>query len=295
MTSNEEISTELDAMSVEPVAWHSEDGGLNVVGKYWPTQNARAMVVIVHGTGDHIGRFEWLANQLNQRGYAVFGSDWRGNGLSEGKRGYVDSFEVLLNDLQLVIDRAAERSSAPMFLYGQSFGGLKSIYFAMRRNSCVAGIIASSPALKIAIDPPLWKLLIGRTVGKFFPKISLPTGIHVEQLTHDAEAQHVFREDRLRHNQICGRTFFSMIETGQWVLSHANQLKVPTLLMHGDQDTVTNYLATRQFAESNPAFCEFKSWDGMRHELHNEIEKVNVVNFVSEWIQAVLGRQKNGS
>ncbi len=266
---------------VETHAWTTFDG-LSIHGQSWQVEQPRALIVIVHGTGDHIGRFEELARQANAAGMSVFGADFRGNGKSAGTRGYVKSFEVLLRDLEQLLQQATRLSRAPVFLYGQSMGGLLSIYFTMKRNSDLAGVIASSPALGLAMKAPRWKLAIGRTLGKVIPKMSLPTGIKSQQLSQDPQRLEEFKNDRLRHRKMCASTFFSMIDTMQWCEQNADLLNVPTLIMHGDADTITCPEASQTFAER--AGCQFKIWPGLLHELHHEQERSDVVQFAIDWM-----------
>ena len=278
----------MNADNVTNVRWETADGR-EVEGQLWPHDEAAASVVLIHGAGDHIGRFEWLARQLNVSGYQVIGADWQGNGQSPGTRGYVESFELVCDEIDRMIRAARERSSSPLFLYGQSLGGLLALYRMMQgKKPAVAGVIASSPALGLAIDPPAWKLLVGRTLGKPFPKMNLPTGIQVDELTRDEAAQEAFRNDRLRHGRICARTFFSMLDLATWVNTNPERLNTPTLVMHGESDTVTDCEASKRFSESAFDDCQFKPWPELRHELHQEIGKQEVVEYVIRWIESQL-------
>ena len=278
-----EIPALNDNANFEPFSWKTKDG-LKIFARFWPNPDAMATVLIVHGTGDHVGRFAWLANRFQAAGFAVCAADWRGNGLSEGTRGYIPDFATLLNDLDQTIDETRKKTNLPLVLYGQSFGGLLSLYYSMKRDSPRnVAVIASSPALDIAISPPAWKLVVGRTLGRALPRFNLPTGIRVEHLTRDPNAQEASRADKLRHGKICARTFFSMIDTGKWVRLHPGRLQVPTLLMHGDADSVTDHEASIAFANS-ASTCELKLWPDLLHELHHENEKQAVFDFACEWL-----------
>jgi len=264
---------------------------LAIHARVWKPEKPEACVVVVHGIGDHSGRFQWFAQQLAQQGFAVLAADWRGNGLSDGIKGDVPSFEKLETDLAQTLKQAGSFFSGPTFLYGQSFGGLLVIRYVIRmwqNDSCdlqkVRGIVASSPALGIASKAPAWKLAIAKTLGKLNPRIRLATGIRTRQLTRDQEAQTEFNKDTLRHRKISARTFFGMLEAGDWSIEHASELKTPLLLMHGSDDTVTDHRRSIQFASHNE-FANCKIWRGMRHELHHEIDKAEVIRFGVHWMK----------
>ena len=266
--------------------WSTTDGH-NIYSRSWLTENPQGMIVIVHGTGDHVGRFDWLARQWNFANYSVFGADFRGNGRSEGTRGFAPSFEVLLDDLDQMLERAKSVADLPVFLYGQSMGGLLSLYLPMKREVELAGIIASSPAMGLALKPPGWKLAIGRTLGKFFPKMSLPSGIQIQQLTGNQERQKEFEADSLRHRRMCANTFFSMMDTMKQCQQWDQPLNLPVLIMHGEADGVTCAEESRKFAAR--IGCDFKSWPGLLHELHQEDSREEVARFAIDWIDEQVG------
>jgi alpha-beta hydrolase superfamily lysophospholipase len=268
------------------IEWRTADG-LRIYARFWPTSvdvQPKANVIIVHGTGDHAGRFEWVAEQFNEEGFSVFAADWRGNGRSDGQRGFIPSFEVLLDDLEQTIEQAKEYSAAPVVLYGQSFGGLKVLKYAIQRKPKIAGAVISSPALRVAMKAPAWKLAIAKSLGVALPKLSLSTGIKTSQLSSDDAAIEAFEKDALRHRKMCAGTFFAMLQTGREVLGRAGELQIPTLVMHGDADTVTDHRASIELAEANPEFCELKIWPGMLHELHQDVKKEKVLQHVLCWL-----------
>lgn len=283
--------TKIDPKLPQAERWQTADG-LSLVTHWWPVAEPQATIIIVHGTGDHGLRFDWLARRFNHHGFAVMATDWRGNGQSEGTRGYVDSIDQVVGDLEQMIVQASRKFRVPCFLFGQSLGGLLAIVLGLKNSVELAGVIASSPALRVAKQPAWWKLQFARSIAKLLPRLSLPTGIRVDQLTRDVTAQQAFSEDRLRHGRMCARTFFGMVQAGKQAIAGANQLKVPTLLMHGDADTITDLQASIEFAGLNERSVQLRIWPGGLHELHHDLDREQVARFVTEWVHGVLD-QKN--
>ena len=259
---------------------------------------------IIHGLGDHSGRFgSWMKHWL-ETGWVVSAFDWRGHGQSSGSRGHLDSFDQLLRDLSTWLELAAAELNrttgaphhSPLVLYGQSLGGLVSLAYLLQisndQETGAAGpglkcrqpdaAIISSPALELARPAPGWKLAIARTLGKWIPNLSLPSGIRPAQLTSDKHAQQEFGRDALRHSRVTAPTFFGMLELQKSVAAQSNELSVPVLLMHGDADQITSAEATREFAQRTGS--DLKIWRGLRHELHHEVEKLQVLEFAQNWL-----------
>ena len=267
--------------------WNTHDG-LEVFGRLWTGETSKGLIVLVHGIGDHVGRYEGLAENFVDNGFALFGADFRGNGKSAGTRGFAKPFEILLDDLEQAIQQAVQRVSGPIILYGQSMGGLLTLLYTMKRRSeLIDAIVVSSPALGLAIEPPGWKLFIGRTLGRWFPEMSLPAGFQMEHLTRDVLLQKSFLKDPLRHGRICASTFFGMLDAIQWCHQNAGDLKTPALIMHGQADPITDPKASERFYQQVKN-CDFKSWPEMRHELHFEIGRQEVFKFVTDWLEQII-------
>jgi acylglycerol lipase len=245
--------------------------------------------VIVHGLGDHSTRFAPVAETLVRSGFLVLSYDQLGH----GKTGHaMPRFETLVNDINVAISHVRSDANQPCFLYGQSLGGGLVLYHALKSNPTerVARVIASAPLLKPAIEPPRWKLLVGKTLGRLWPGLTLATEINANHLTHDQAEVERYRNDPLIHHKVSAALGITMLERCEWSLAHAAELRVPTLLIHGTEDRITSATASQDFAQRAGAICELKLWQGLFHDLHFELERDQVLDCVVDWINRTIGQ-----
>ena len=268
-------------------AWLTSDG-IKVQSRYWTVPSARAKVLIIHGMGDHSGRFESLAGFLNSKGFSVLAPDLRGHGRSQGQRGYIKTFETLLNDIDLAFEKISNIGDpAPIFLYGQSLGGLLVVLYALKREPTIKGLIASSPAFRIVMPAPKWKQFVGKTLRHAFPRTSLNSGLDIRELSDTPREITRMQADRYRHQKITPEAFFGMVESGAWCLQSKIPTPCPALLMHGKKDRITDYSATLEFAADREN-CRAKIWDNGLHELHNMSHRAEVRNTILKFLNACL-------
>ncbi len=264
--------------------WASADG-LALVGRCWePEGEPRAVVCLVHGLGEHCGRYDHVAAALNEAGYAVLACDKRGHGRSGGKRGVIPSYEALMADIDLLLAQAEQRfPGKPRFLYGHSLGGNEVLNYALRRKPDLAGVISTSPGLRTAFQPPALQLAAGRLMNRLWPAFTLPNGLELAAISRDPAVVAAYQADPLVHDRLSARLGVSLLETGEWAIANAGQFPLPLLLMHGTADRLTSHEASQAFASKAPT-CTLKLWDGLYHETHNEPEKQEVIGFVVDWL-----------
>ena len=269
--------------------------GTRLFAQSWePEADAIGVVAIVHGLGEHSGRYAEVAELLGQARYAVMSFDLRGHGRSDGQRGHVENYSVLLDDIGLLIAEASSRSGRlPVFLYGHSLGGNLVLNYALRRQPQIAGLVVASPLLRLTSAPPLWKRMLGRVMNRIGPRFSLQGRIDPKDLSHDPGANRLLEQDPLVHRRVSARLGTAMLDTGQWALDNAGQLALPTLLMHGSSDPVTSPDASAEFAGRAGDKCTFGIWEGLYHELHWETERTAVIQFVIDWLQTTSRRSKD--
>lgn len=255
-----------------------------------PTGEPTAVVCMVHGLGEHCGRYGFMADAFNRAGFAWFAMDLRGHGKSEGMRGHAPGYDGLMSDIARLLEAARRcHPNSPLFLYGHSLGGNLAIQHALRERPALAGVVASAPLLRLAFDPPRRQVAVLRILNALRIRVSLPSGLDVEALSRDPEVLNAYRNDPLTHGRITPALAVAMIENGRWNLEHAPQLPCPLLLLHGDADRITSSAASRDFAERAGSSCTLKIWNGLYHELHNEPERREVVDYVLEWMERILG------
>jgi alpha-beta hydrolase superfamily lysophospholipase len=225
----------------------------------WQPDEPRGVVCLVHGLGEHSGRYAHVAAALNAAGYALFGCDLRGHGKSAGPRGHTPAYDALLDDIGRLLDEATARyPGLPRFLYGHSLGGSLVLNFALRRCSGqalrrkptlsgegqsqgVAGVIATSPGLRTATPPPMLKVTIGKLLYNLAPAMQMANGLDRSGLSHDPQVIAAYNADPLVHDRISARLGLDLLRNGEWALAHAAEFPaVPLLLVHGTADRITS-------------------------------------------------------
>ena len=166
-------------------------------------------------------------------------------------------------------------------------GGNLVINSVLRGHPLLSGVIASSPMLRTAFEPPSWKKFAARYIGRLFPGMPLTNEVKARDLSRDEEVVRKYRTDPLVHDRLTLR-FYEVLLAGAWAIEHAAELSIPMLIMHGDSDRITSLEASRAFAERAGDFCTLKVWEGYYHEIHNEPGKEQVLDYVSDWLDSRL-------
>ncbi|RUS45421.1 alpha/beta hydrolase [Cohnella sp. AR92] len=274
-------------MSYRETEWRTRDNTPMFACEWLPEDpaQAKAFIGLVHGMGEHTGRYRHVAEMLVQKGYVVWAFDQYGHGRTPGKRGHAPSYDALLEGPEYLLAEAARRyPRLPAFLYGHSMGGNLTLNYLLRHQPNIAGAIVSSPWLKLAFNPPPLQAMLGRFVERIYPHYTNHRPLVAERLTSDPAMIRRIAEDPEGHGYITARFFFGVSRAGQWAIANASRLSVPVLLMHGGDDKVTSLQASRQFAENAGANCKLIEWPGYRHELHNETERGAVFAVIRKWL-----------
>lgn len=267
--------------------------GQQLFGRVWqPESQPVGVVNLVHGLGEHSGRYHHLAGALVGAGFALVSFDLRGHGCSGGPRGHAPSHELVFEDIDSLLRESARRyPGVPSFLYGHSLGGNLVLNYGLRRQPGLAGVIATSPWLRLAFAPPAWKVMIGRLMDRLVPRFTLPSGIDPVDLSHDPAVVSAYVNDPLVHDRLSARLGVGALENGQWALEHAGEFSLPLLLLHGGADRCTSADASREFARKAGSRCTLKIFDGLYHELHNEYEREEVISLIINWLERRAQRE----
>jgi alpha-beta hydrolase superfamily lysophospholipase len=262
--------------------------GENIALQDWPLAPGaalRGVVVLVHGLGEHAGRYDRLAAQLNRWGFAVRGYDQYGHGESGGRRGALPTPSRLQDDLADVIESTRQRTGAglPLIVLGHSLGGLVAASLIARHGTAIEGLVLSSPLLGVRLGV-VQKLLLA-TLPRVAPNLTVGNGLDPDDLSHDPAVIAAYRADPLVHDRVSGRLAGFMIETGQTVIDRAGEWKVPTLLLYAGADRIVDPAATRRFAQAAPrAVVTAHCFDGLSHEIFNELDPRPVLERLRQWL-----------
>lgn len=274
-----------------PTQFIQTDDGTTLALEVTLACNPRGSVVIVHGLGEHRGRYDEVVERLHREGLNVIRYDHRGHGDSSGRRGHATSYTNVLDDLDLLLSETSDvRQDHPTLLYGQSFGGAVVLNYLMRRPHSIHGAVVTSPLIKPVNEPSALLHAGGTVASAIWPTLSFSIGVRVEQLTHDAKMIEEYKRDTKCHRRVTARLGLHMLRAGEWLLDNADSLEQPVLLMHGVQDHVTSHTASAQFAASAGPNCEFVEWPDQFHELHHERGREEVLDVIANWIVQRLDR-----
>ena len=266
----------------------------------------RAVVLIVHGLGEHAGRYHHVAHQLMRWGFMVRAYDQRGHGESGGVRGAVPLENTLLDDLAEVVDfsrgrclqlinaASAGKGSAgllappPLILLGHSLGGLVASRFVALGMRGVEGLVLSSPALDAGLGR-LRKLVLA-AVYRMAPALCVPNGLNAAYLSHDPEVIRRYLADPLVHKKISARLAWFVQNSGPPTIEAAARWRTPTLLMYAGADRLVNSAGSRAFARHAtgpgvaPGLVTVQCFEHLYHELYNERGADAVFDALKSWL-----------
>ena len=266
--------------------WLAGAGGVQLRWFRWDAPASRATLLLVHGFGDHAGRYRDLWRILNARGITVVAYDQRGHGASPGRRGDVASFEPLLLDLDAAWERALQRPH-PVFLYGHSFGGLVVMRWLQTRGARPAAVVLSAPWLATRMAVPRWKLAAARVLLRVAPGLPLPSGSdRPDFLTRDADRAAEYVADRLVHHQVSAR-FHAATVAAQELAQAGPWPELPTLLVVPGDDRLVDADAARAWQRRHPG-VEILVREQGRHELHNDVDREQALRAIADWLERRL-------
>ncbi len=253
--------------------------------KWLPAEGVRrGSVVIIHGLGEHGGRYTNLVNRLLPEGYAVYAIDHQGFGQSGGVRGHVGRFADYLPDVRHVVDLArSEQGDLPVALFGHSMGGLIGLYYLMENGDTVDCAVISAPALLASTNP--WLVGMMRLINHVRPTFLLTRPSSGIAISRDPEIIRAFVEDPLFVGKSSARWVVEILSAQPKINARAAQLTLPILVVQGMADVVVVPDATLKFYEriTSPDKT-LLTYDGYFHELHNDIDKEKPLDDIAEWL-----------
>jgi alpha-beta hydrolase superfamily lysophospholipase len=249
-----------------------------------PGENAKAVVILVHGLGEHIQRYNNWAEKFKKEGIGFAGLDLPGHGRSEGRRGYIKSYSQTDEMLDILLKTCSKTfPGTPLYIYGHSLGGGIVLDYLIRKNPKVTGAIVTSPWLRLSFEPPKIKVALANVMRYILPGLIQPSGLNVSHISQDQNEVEKYTKDPLVHGKISVSLFDGAMKAAAHSLKHASDLKIKTLLMHGSADLICSPDGSREFASKNNK-VDLKIWEGGYHELQNEPFKEEVFRFIINWI-----------
>lgn len=269
----------------------SEDG-LSLFARAWvsPLSNPKGIVYLVHGLGEHSGRYDHVGKALAEAGYHLAGFDLRGHGLSEGPRGHAPGLPHLLDDIHLFINETSKHlgNHRPNFIYGHGLGGNLAVHFSLENQITLHGAIVTCPAFKLTTPKSTAKITFAKIMANLMPWLTLKNGLETQALSRNDAIVKAYQKDVYVHNKVSARLGLDLLESGQMALENAHQWALPLLLMHGTEDRITSCSASEKFAAKASRTVDLVLWEGYYHELHNDFGSEEVIQTMIGWLDQNL-------
>jgi alpha-beta hydrolase superfamily lysophospholipase len=267
-------------------------GGVSLYAQAWIPAQARATMIVVHGLGEHVGRYGNVVEYFCPRGFAVLGYDQRGFGRSQGRRAYTDSLDDFLDDLDTFVAAIRERRPCEkIVIVGHSMGGLIVLRWAATRDPRVAAVISSGAALEPGEAVPALKRLAAKIFSRIAPTLSMANEVNAADLSHDPAVVKAYEDDPLVIRKITARLGYEILSGMGETLGLAGRVTLPLLLLHGGDDHLVAASGTVKFHEATRAPDKrLHLYPGLYHEIFNERgqEKEKVFRDMESWLRALL-------
>jgi alpha-beta hydrolase superfamily lysophospholipase len=256
--------------------------------RYDTASSPEAMILLIHGLGEHAGRYAEWAKRFNGSNVGMRLFDLPGHGLSEGRRGTMPGFDQIYDIIdETLASMSDEYPGVPIFIYGHSLGGGIVLGYLIKRKPSITGAIVTSPWIKLTNEPPKSKVLLANIMKKIMPDLTQSSGLNSAHLSHDIKVVEGYDADPLVHDLISVRLFSEVQKTTEDILRNSESIDLPILLVHGRDDMITSSAGTIEVAAAAPRAL-LKLWEGGYHELHNEPLKEDHFAFIREWINSII-------
>lgn len=250
------------------------------------SEGVTAAIAVVHGYGDHGGRYVWFGEAMSARGFAVYVYDLRGHGHSPGVRGQVKSFDEYLDDTDVYLDEVRRRQPGkPLFLVGHSMGGLICARLAQERPPEVAGLVLSSPFFALNAEVPATKLVGARLLAVVWPGKDVGNTVQAADLTHEQGVVESYVTDPLVHHVAPARWAVRTLVAQDAAMAGAGRITLPLYLLYGTEDPVADpAFADEFFARVSSQDKTLRAYEELLHECFNEVGREQVYTDLAAWM-----------
>ena len=268
--------------------WTAADGARLALRRSRAAGRARGALILLHGFGDHSGRYAEAAAWFAERGVSVWALDQRGHGRSPGRRGHFSRFAQCVSDVAALRKLVGGEEVAPQLLLGHSFGGTVVLRYLETAPEGLAGAIVSSPFLAVAMAVPLWKRALARLLLDLQPALPVPTGLDVAHLSTDPAVGQAALSDPLYHRVMTPRVYHEVLQAQRAVLAEGDRIGVPLLALLAGDDRIVSRAVSEGFARALRADVSVMVYQGFFHEILNEPQRARVYRDVELWLDHVL-------
>lgn len=266
--------------------------GLTLYYQWQRRPDPCGVILVVHGIGEHIGRYLDLEEWFTEQGFSCYGYDQRGHGRSGGPRTHVNDFSDYVADLQQITGIVQDREPGkPIFIYAHSMGTLVALLTVLHEPHHYRGLVIASPAITIGTGTPGWLLKIGSLLGKVLPGVHVSSQIEPANLSHDPAIVTAFEHDALVEGNVTLGWLGSILAAQQQVLRLAHAISIPVLALHSRADPIAAVNGTRELVQRMPQDkVTYHEYAEAYHELHNETAALRdtVLHDIRNWLEQQL-------
>jgi acylglycerol lipase len=265
-------------------------GNVQIAYRGWAAEKPKGVVVIVHGMGEHSGRYNHIIDALSGKKISFFALDLRGHGKSQGERGHIDIFLDYVFDLKIYMNMVREaHNDLPIVMLGHSLGGAIACRYALTYQNDLKGLALSAPSLILEKKPSFITRAASPLLSAIAPKTSTANQIDPSLLSHDEQQVKMYTEDPLVHDRITPRLYSELVRNGEYCLGRAADIRVPLLIVHGGADKIISVHGSEILHER--ALSEDKNlivYPDLYHEVMNESprERAKVLSAIASWLLA---------
>ncbi len=235
---------------------------------HWPVSAPKAVVLIVHGFGEHCRRYDHLAEYFNNQNISCVGIDLYGHGQTEGPKGYVDRYDLFLDLLdQFLADSISKYPNAPIFIYGHSMGGNVVLNYLLKRKPKVNGVVVTGPWIDLAEPAPKLKVAVGRMLRNILPRMVQSAELKEQLLSRDQSVGKAYLADPLVHSKMSNALGIDVMAAADYLREFQGETNIPLLIMHGEDDQVIAHNPSIDLAKRLKGDVTLKIWPEFFHEI----------------------------
>lgn len=262
-----------------------------LIAKGWiPAEKPKAILAIVHGFGEHIGRYMNAVNALVPQNIAVWGYDSRGHGESAGQRGHVNAWDEYCSDLSIFLDELRTRyPGQPIIVWGHSVGANVVLDFIVEEPRDLAGVIASGSTIEPGDVAKPILIFLANLMSRILPKFSLPLNLETAALSRIPDVVSAYENDPLVHGQASARWGTEMLASIERMKTFQGRIEIPILIIHGEEDRINLVSGTKEFFEGLDApVKQLITYEDGYHEPHNDLNHEQVMSDIKQWIEKYI-------
>ena len=260
--------------------------GTKLAYRSWPAPSAKITFAVVHGLGEHSGRYERFAAGMARHGMTTYAVDLRGHGKSEGQRGHVDSWSQWIDDATAFVAHVESEAQGEVVPLGHSFGG-GVMLSTVRAGKLVNArrFVVSSPALRLKVTVPAWKSSLAGVTSKLAPRLAMDNEVNPAAVSRIPEVVEAYRTDPLVHSKISSRLYAEWSRAAAENLERAGDIRIPFLILAGSADPLVDPAGSAELHRRSPAMSELQILDGRYHEPFNDLGSDEVFGLLANWLR----------